>query len=114
MKKVAIGVAIGGTVGIAAPLAIGAGLATAGFGAGGVAAGSLAAAWQSAIGSVAAGSLFASKLISFETLSKGPFFKNVKMVFFLLLFEIYFYQKVYYLDLELKRNFQKIDNVCYL
>ena len=64
LKKVAIGVGIGATVGIAAPVAIGAGLATAGFGAGGVVAGSLAAGIQSSIGSVAAGSLFASEYLN--------------------------------------------------
>ena len=57
-------VAAGLAVGLAAPFAIGAGLAALGFGAAGVGAGTVAAGIQSGIGNVAAGSAFASKLLN--------------------------------------------------
>merc|ERR1712062_716647 len=53
-SNVPIGLAIGATVGVTAPL-----VATAALGAAGVVAGSTAAATQASIGNVAAGSLFA-------------------------------------------------------
>ena len=55
------GLAIGASVGVAAPAIIVGGLGLVGFGAGGVMAGSAAAGIQATIGNVAAGSLFASK-----------------------------------------------------
>jgi hypothetical protein len=80
-KNVAIGLAAGAVVGIAAPFVATAAIGAAGFGAGGVIAGSTAAGIQSGIGSVAAGSIFAGidSVSSFAqlTVSSGEPFQNI-------------------------------------
>ena len=59
-KKIALGSAVGATIGVGAVLAAPVVLTAVGFSAGGVVGGSLAAAAQASIGNVAAGSIFAT------------------------------------------------------
>ena len=75
VRKVAICVGVGATVGVAAPVAVVAALAATGFGAGGVVPGSVAAGIQSSIGSVASASLFASKPFMYKF--KTWFYRNI-------------------------------------
>ena len=74
-SNVPIGLAIGATVGVTAPLVATVALGAAGFSAAGVVAGSTAAATQASIGNVAAGSFFACKsnyFLSFFLIQKCP------------------------------------------